>query len=67
MIHYPLARPRLLGWLPRRCSCGVARWDRCPDRPGATDPAPAAPLLGIVLAIVVLAAAAIIGVWEVVS
>lgn len=67
MIHYPLARPRLLGWLPRRCSCGVARWDRCPDRPGATDRPPAAPLLGILVAMFAIVAGAAIGLWQVVS
>jgi hypothetical protein len=67
MIHYPVARPRLLAWLPPRCSCGVARYDRCPDRPGATDPAPAAPRLGILLAIAVLTVGAAVGLWEVVS
>jgi hypothetical protein len=67
MIHYPLARARLLRWLPPRCSCGVARYGRCPDRPGATDPPPVAPMLGILLAMLAVTAAAIIGVWEVVS
>jgi hypothetical protein len=67
MIHYPLARARLLRWLPPRCSCGVARYDRCPDRPGATDPPPAAPRLGILLAIAVLTVGAAVGLWEVVS
>jgi hypothetical protein len=67
VIHYPLARARLLRWLPPRCSCGVARYDRCPDRPGATDPPPAAPMLGILLAIAVLTVGAAVGLWEVVS
>lgn len=67
MIHYPLARARLLRWLPPRCSCGVARYDRCPDRPGATDPAPAAPLLGILVAMFAVVAGAAVGLWQVVS
>jgi hypothetical protein len=31
-LHYPLARPWWLRWLPRRCSCGADRYERCPDR-----------------------------------
>jgi hypothetical protein len=31
MAHFPRPRRWPLRWLPDRCSCGLPRFDRCPD------------------------------------